>query len=69
MKDQTRNLNPTPQALVAMWIWGSEYAAQGGGSMDFYDSLSLARQRQCDECVEKMKVALEQAERVKVRHD
>ena len=58
MNDQERNLNPVPEALVAMWIWGSEYAAQNGGSMDFYDRLSASRQRACARAVEQMKLAL-----------
>lgn len=45
--DQTRNLNPTTAARVAMIIWGAEYAAQRGGSMDFWDSLSPDRQKRC----------------------
>ena len=38
--DQTRNLNPHRAAKAAMWLWGDKYAAQHGGSMDFWDSLS-----------------------------
>ena len=48
MPDQTRNLNPTPEAKVAMIIWGSDYAAQRGGSMDFWDSLDRVRQIRCE---------------------
>ncbi len=47
MKDNTRNLNPTPPARVAMIIWGDEYSKQGGGSMDFWDRLSPDRKRRC----------------------
>ena len=39
MKDQKRNLNPHKAAVAAMYIWGASYARQGGGSMDFWDSL------------------------------
>ena len=45
--DQTRNLNPTPEARVAMIIWGKEYCEQGGGSMDFWDNLSRERKVRC----------------------
>jgi len=45
--DQTRNLNPTPEAKVAMIIWCKEYGGQMGGSMDFWDSLSFDRQKRC----------------------
>lgn len=34
-----RNLNPHKAAVAAMYLYGREYAAQGGGSMDFWDSL------------------------------
>ena len=44
----TRNLNPTPAARIAMVIWGDEYAAQCGGSMDFWDSLDADRKRRCE---------------------
>lgn len=47
MIDQTRNLHPTPKARVAMIIWGREYAAMHGGSMDFWDGLSEERKRRC----------------------
>lgn len=47
MQDQTRNLNPTPDARVAMIVWGEEYSKQKGGSMDFWDSLDELRQRKC----------------------
>lgn len=44
-----RNLNPTPAAVVAMSIYRSEYAAQKGGSMDFWDKLDESRKRRCQE--------------------
>ncbi len=37
--DQRRNLNPHQAASAAMWLYSTEYAAGGGGSMDFWDSL------------------------------
>lgn len=43
--DQSRNLNPTPAARWAMANWGSRYAAQRGGSMDFWDGLSDGEKR------------------------
>ena len=52
MPDQTRNLNPTPEARVAMIIWGKEYSEQNGGSMDFWDRLSESRKRRCKLVVE-----------------
>jgi len=48
MTDQTRNLNPTPEAKFAMIVWGREYAHDfRGGSMDFWDQLSEPRKRKC----------------------
>jgi len=52
--DHLRNLNPTAEAIVAMNIWSEEYSKQGGGSMDFWDSLSLGRKRQCKETVDRI---------------
>lgn len=40
-----RNLNPHREARLAMIVWGREYAAQRGGSMDFYDGLDDSRKR------------------------
>jgi hypothetical protein len=45
-----RNLNPTPEAMAAMWPWSKEYAAQGGGSMDFWDKLPEGRKRLASDC-------------------
>lgn len=53
--DQTRSLNPTPEARVAMIAWSDEYAAQRGGTMDFWDKLDLTRRRRCAMIVEEMK--------------
>jgi len=35
-----------------MIIWCDEYSKQGGGSMDFWDSLSPERQKRCVSVVE-----------------
>lgn len=47
MADEQRNLNPSKEAVIAMWLWGSEYSAQHGGSMDFWDKLSKRRKQHC----------------------
>ena len=57
MKDQTRNLNPTPEAVVAMWLYGSLYAESRKGSMDFWDDLDDYRKRQCQRLLEDVEVA------------
>lgn len=54
MSDQKRNLNPTPAAKVAMIIWGKEYSEQGGGSMDFWDSLSNDKKKRCELVVKEL---------------
>lgn len=56
--DQKRNLNPIPEAVIAMLIWGEEYSEQRGGSMDFWDSLSYRTQEQCREMLEKIRQAM-----------
>ena len=52
-----RNLNPTAPAIVAMNLWGHRYAAQKGGSMDFWDTLRAAEQNRCMEIAEKIQAA------------
>lgn len=46
--DQTRNLNATPEAVVATIIWGDQYEGFKGGAMDFWDWLSNADHRKCE---------------------
>lgn len=58
-----RNLNPHKEARVAMYIWGARYARMGGGSMDFWDSLSKSDQRICRELVDKLERTPERASR------
>lgn len=58
MKDRDRrNLNPTAPAIVAMNLWSHRYAAQNGGSMDFWDTLREPEQRQCRETAERIRAA------------
>jgi|JI10StandDraft_1071094.scaffolds.fasta_scaffold151030_7 putative hemolysin len=52
-----RNLNPTAPEVVAMNMWGSRYCAQNGGSMDFWDSLSVYEQKFCEEIADKVRAA------------
>ncbi len=59
MKSQKRNLNPTPEAVFAMFHWHENYASQGGGSMDFYDGLSERSQKYCQEAIRKIAEAKE----------
>lgn len=54
MDEQTRNLNPHAEARLAMAVWGDEYAAQRGGTMDFWDALSPSRKRWCQEQLSKI---------------
>lgn len=57
MKDQTRNLHPTPEARFAMFHWHKEYAAQKGGSMDFYDGLTKDQKDYCKRAVEAIRAS------------
>ena len=49
--DQTHNLNPHRLAVAAMWLYGREYAAQSGGCMDFWNSLSITEKSNCQSMV------------------
>jgi hypothetical protein len=55
-----RNLNPHKPALIAMWLWGSEYAAQGGGSMDFWDARTEGQKQICRQCLQRLAKAPEE---------
>ncbi len=57
MKDQQRNLNPHKPARAAMWLWSEKYAKQGGGSMDFWDSLSEVEKDMCRRMVSDIEAA------------
>lgn len=46
-KKEARNLSPHGEAILAMALWGREYAAQRRGSMDWYDSLPEKRKQEC----------------------
>lgn len=52
-----RNLNPHKPAVVAMFMYSREYAAQGGGSMDFWDRLDESRKDLCRDLLERLKSA------------
>lgn len=57
MQDQTRNLNPTAPAYVAMALFGQRYSEQRGGSMDFWDTLSDYEKRTCIRLAEQVRAA------------
>jgi hypothetical protein len=59
MKDPRRNLNPHAEARLAMALWGEEYAAQRGGSMDFWDGLSESRKALCIRILNDVLIAME----------
>lgn len=52
-----RNLNPTAPARIAMTLWCRRYAAQNGGSMDFWDTLSEPEKYQCRMIAEQVRRA------------
>lgn len=50
-----RNLDPHAEACLAMIIWSDDYAfKQCGGCMDFWDSLSPYRKKQCVDLVDRI---------------
>lgn len=51
LKRDHRNLTPHAAAVAAMYLYGAEYAAQSGGSMDFWDKLDSSRRRICCDLV------------------
>lgn len=55
--DQSRNLNPIPEAVLAIALWGAHYAAQRGGCMDFWDSLKEGDRMLCHRLVERIREA------------
>jgi hypothetical protein len=52
----SRNLNAHAEATAAMYIWGSEYVAQKGGCMDFWDGLREDRKELCRDLVAQIKL-------------
>ena len=59
-----RNLNPPAEAIAARFIWGTEYAAQRGGTLDFWEKLSAGRKRICIDLVDAIADALSKGRRV-----
>ena len=55
-----RNLNPTPEAALAMIVHGRAYSQQSGGSMDFWDGLTKGQKltiRSLLKTIEKAQIA------------
>jgi hypothetical protein len=63
MADQRRNLLPHAEAIAAYHIFGDAYAAQRGGSMDFWDGLDEYRKRTCREFVDMVLSAPRESEK------
>ena len=51
MNETDRNLKPHKAAKAAMWMMGSRYSQQSGGSMDFWDNLSDGDKDMCRQLV------------------
>jgi hypothetical protein len=49
-----RNLIPHKPAIMAMCLFSRRYAAQSGGSMDFWASLTTGEQQTCRDLVERL---------------
>lgn len=54
MKDQSRNLNPHAEALLYSWIFGKEYARQGGGVMNFWDRATKSEKKHMQENIDRL---------------
>ena len=63
MNKQTKNLKPHKEAVIAMCLFGKEYADSGLGSMDYYDGLSTNKQRLCKTILEEIAQAPTQTTR------
>lgn len=57
MADQSRNLNGHAASRVAAILWNERYAAQGGGLMDFWDTLRPEEKRQCADLAKQIREA------------
>lgn len=58
----TRNLSPHAEAIVAMTVWGEDYAfKQRGGSMDFWDNLPDWKKTICRDVVKRIRGAKTEA--------
>lgn len=47
MQKHQRNLNPHRTAVCAMWLYGTRYNSQSGGSMDLWDKLTKMEKNVC----------------------
>lgn len=56
-KDQSRNLNGHAASHVTASLYNERYAAQGGGLMDFWDSLTRGEKRTCARIAEDIRKA------------
>ena len=63
MKNNDRNLNPHKPAVMAMCMFSSHYAAQSGGSMDFWASLTTGEQQTCRDLVTRLDQAPDEVPR------
>lgn len=51
---EARNINPHAEAILAMSMWGAEYARQRLGCMDWWDSLDDQRKRRVREILDRL---------------
>ena len=67
IENQPSNLNPTPEAVVATWLWKDLYEKQSGGPMDFHYSLKGSEQLLCRDCVAEISEALNRQPEVRTQ--
>ena len=56
-KADQQNLNPTPAAVAAMYLYSDDYAAQTGGIMEFWQSLPAWKQGVCRDLAKDIQTA------------
>ena len=64
-----RDFAPHKAARAAMWLYGSDYAASGLGSMGYWDSLTKYRQAVCRQMVAEIERAWPEKSNTEVSRD
>lgn len=54
MPSDRDNVNPTPEAVAAMWLHSDSYSRHCGGSMDFYVARTKSQQENCERMVKEI---------------
>lgn len=57
-KRDAENINPTPEAVMAMELFPDMYGAQKGGSMDFWEQLPAHGKQRCADALARVRAAI-----------